>query len=221
MGERAADGETEVRAVEVGGRVIKLRVPSRPERLLDAIDAAAFRDDEKMPYWAELWPAGRAFAAQLVRRGTGVRDKDVLELGCGLGLVGIAAALAGAREVTFSDYFREALDFAADNARRNGVASFWTLELDWRKPFLPRRYEVILGADLLYERRNLDALLGAIRAALAPGGVAYIADPDRLTADEFAARAEAAGFDVKREPLQGLRGTVYVLEARRAADSHG
>ena len=56
-----------------------------------------------------------------------------LEIGCGLGLPGVAALSVGLR-VTFSDYDATALGFAADNARANGFLDFETLQLDWRYP---------------------------------------------------------------------------------------
>lgn len=193
------------------GRHIRLSAPADQDRLLDAIDALKFREDERMPYWAELWPAGTELARWLGGPGAAaVAGEDVLELGSGLGLCGIAAALAGAREVTFSDYFPESLAFSAENARRNGVGGFATLLLDWRRPPEAMRWSTIIGADLLYELRNTDALLGALRALLAPGGTAWIADPDRLAAERFPARAQELGFALARTSL-APRVTLYRL----------
>ncbi len=250
------DAPTVVREVDLGlgprGR-LRLRAPADMERLLDAIDAATFREDERMPYWAELWPAARAFATWLLAgpggapaaaaKAAGPSDETllshltpararadprcdknvssgppklvgraVLELGSGLGLCGIAAARAGAGHVTFSDYFPESLAFSAENALLNGVPRdrFATLHLDWRRPELPARFAVVLGSDLLYEARNLEPVLGAIDAALEPAGRAFVADPDRITADRFAERATARGFTVARR-LIGKGVSVYEL----------
>jgi len=212
------DARTVEKTLELpGGRRLRVRAPAEPDHLLDAIDAATFREDERMPYWAEPWPAGLAFAARLLDGGLpAIAGRRVLELGSGLGTVGIAAALAGAAHVTFSDWFPESLAAALENARLNGVPEERTaaLLLDWRRPPADLRFEAIVGADLLYEMRNAVPLLGAIKATLAPEGGAWIADPDRITASGFAAQAESAGFHVERAPLNGVRGWVYRLTLR-------
>ena len=69
-----------------------------------------------------------------------------LELGAGLGLVGVAGLAAGLA-VTFSDYQLPALDVVAANARRNGFSRFETLRLDWNRP-LARRFRPLIGGPL-------------------------------------------------------------------------
>ena len=77
-----------------------------------------------------------------------------LELGCGLGLVGLVAAGLGWR-VVVSDYDEDALAFALENARRAGVV-VETRVVDWRRSYPELRVGRILGADVLYEARNLE-----------------------------------------------------------------
>src|SRR4051794_29069406 len=67
----------------------------RPRESEDLLDERAFEREELLPYWAELWPSALALARSVAVRS--LRGRRVLELGCGLGLVSIAAALAGAR----------------------------------------------------------------------------------------------------------------------------
>src|SRR5437879_4103786 len=96
-----------------------LERPTGPDHLLDhPAVRSAFASDEYMPYWADLWPAARMLAKFLLRQKwpAGLR---ALEVGCGLGLPGIAALKAGLH-VTFSDCDATALRFAANNARLNG-----------------------------------------------------------------------------------------------------
>ena len=100
---------TATREVEVGGRSVQLFMPANADDLIREDD---FVRDERLPYWADLWPSARILADELaVMRLAGQR---VLELGCGLGVVAIGAALAGA-EVTATDYYDDALEFAALN----------------------------------------------------------------------------------------------------------
>src|SRR4030095_2414799 len=75
-------------------------------------------DEDRLPFWAELWPSGTALATTVAGQDLGGRR--VLELGCGLGLVGVAAALAGARVLSV-DRSPEAITIAAANAARHGL----------------------------------------------------------------------------------------------------
>ena len=205
------------REVTVSGRTMRVRMPGRPEALLEAIDPVEFQEDERMPYWAELWPSAIGLARHLLERAAAtVAGEDVLELGAGLGLGGIAAALAGARSVVFTDYFEESLAFAAENARRNGVARFETRLVDWRAPDLGRRFRAVVGSDLLYEARNSEPVARALAALLAPDGLAWIADPGRTTAAGFEDHLRAAGLAVAREPaIRVEKTTVSILGIRR------
>src|SRR5579871_3858789 len=119
--------------VLVEDRDFLIERPAASDRLLDhPAVREAFAADEYMPYWADLWPAARMLAKVILREPWPVPptgDKlHALEVGCGLGLAGVAALAAGLR-VTFSDYDATALRFAADNARRNGFTAFDTLQM--------------------------------------------------------------------------------------------
>jgi predicted nicotinamide N-methyase len=181
------------RHFEWPGHRFDLLVPAQPDLLLDdpAVERR-HRVDDYMPYWAHLWPASLETAAEVFRHpwppGT-----TVLEIGAGLALPGFAFRAAGCA-VTVTDYDEQALVLAHQNARLNG----WhdgveTLLLDWRHP-PDRRFPVILGCEVIYERRNHPLVLGVLQAMLAPGGVAWITDPDRHQAHEFLARVADSPF---------------------------
>ncbi len=153
--------------------------PRDSEALLDeeAFDAR----DEYLPYWAELWPSAIALARAVARRS--LRGRRVLELGAGLGLPGLAAAVGEAR-VTITDWAPEAVVAARDNAVRNGV-DVEALVSDWRDAadLVARApWDLVLLADVLYEERNVDALLELLPRL---GGEILLADPDRATAARF------------------------------------
>src|SRR3954449_9303967 len=136
--------------VELAGREVALLRPRDPEALLDE---EAFEHEEFLPYWAELWPSGVALARAVSARGVG--GLRVLELGCGLALPSIVAALGGA-EVLATDWSPAAIELAAENAARNG-ARLETQIVGWADPApLVERapWDVVLASDVLYERRN-------------------------------------------------------------------
>jgi predicted nicotinamide N-methyase len=159
------------------------------------------REIEKPPYWAVLWPAGAALAAHLQSQ-RGLVRKVTLELGCGVGLPGIVARLRGAR-VLQTDLFPEAVALARWNARRNGAGGIRSVVMDWRHWSLRGRFDLIFASDVLYDRALHAPLRAILETNLAARGEAWLADPGRPLALEFAARLEAAGWSVAMEPLPG------------------
>jgi len=180
-----------------GERFSLLRVADT-NALLEAIDPATFKEDERLPYWSELWASSISLARWCLTSGM-LCGKDVLELGCGLGLAGIAAARSGAT-VVLSDYEEDALLFARYNVSRNlPGAEVEVHHLDWRRPVLPRQFDILLGSDILYERRHFLPLLEAFDVLLAPAGVVVLTDPDRSTGRAFAELAQEWGYSLRQD----------------------
>ena len=135
--------------------------------------------------------------------------KSCLELGCGSGLVGLAALAAG-YDVTFSDYVPQAVELALENAARNGFPQARGLVFDWRKP--PRvQFPWILAADVTYDRTNLGPLLDTVESMLAPGGEAWFGDAGRGPAAEFLKSARDRGWSVSLWDECGRPAKVPVL----------
>lgn len=190
-------GPTVRETVTVAGRSFLVGRPDAVDRLTDhPVLGGANAADEYMPFWAHLWPAARLLAEVVLQEpwAAGV-PKTALELGCGLGLPGLALLSRGVR-VTFSDYDPTALRFAAENARANGFADFELLPLDWRRPPAGRRFPLLLGADLLYDVALVAPLAALIRQMLEPGGLCLLANGDRVAVQalEPALRAEGLKF---------------------------
>jgi predicted nicotinamide N-methyase len=178
--------------VAVGGRELRMVLPRDSEALLDE---QAFEQEEYLPYWAQLWPS----AIALARVVTGLRPhgRRVLELGCGLGLPSIAAALEGA-SVLATDWSPDAVAFAAVNASRNGAA-LRTAVCSWTspQPLLDEApWDLVLAADVLYEARNVDALLELLPRLVRASGEVLLADPGRRPAERFlhATASNASGW---------------------------
>jgi predicted nicotinamide N-methyase len=166
--------------VDVQGEEFSIVHPRDAESL---IDEAAFNRDERLPYWADLWPSAIALA-RAVRAMAG-EGRALLELGCGVGLVAAAALKAGF-DVTASDYYDEALAFARLNGARNALREPKTMVLDWRHlPTAIPAYDVVVGADVLYELAYGSVVARAIATTLAERGRALIADPGRVGSPLF------------------------------------
>ena len=195
----------------LGGRDLTVLRPRDSEAL---IDEHAFEHEEFLPYWAELWPSGQALARRVAVRA--LHGARTLELGCGLGLPSLAAALAGGRALA-TDWSPQAIELLLDNAARNGIA-LEAARADWADPAaLVERgpWDLVLGADLLYERRNADLLLGLLPRLLGPASELWLADPGRPPAGPFL-EAAAATFEVRSstDPLLP-QGGIHRLRPRR------
>ena len=165
---------------------------TRPRDAESLIDEAAFNRDERLPYWADVWPSSIALARAV--RGMDGKGRTLLELGCGIGLVAATALKAGF-DVTASDYYEDALSFALLNAQSNGLREPQTMLLDWRHlPEAIPAFDVVVGADVLYERAYGPVVARAIATTLAERGRAVIADPGRVGSPEFFAALRDVGL---------------------------
>ena len=155
---------TSSETIRIGELELTLARPEEPESLLDE---DAFADDEFIPYWAELWPAGLALAHELPERLDGVR---VVELGCGLGVPSLVAAARGG-DVTAVDWAADAIALLRENAATNNVL-LDVVHADWRR--FDGSFDLALAADVLYEERNVEPL-AALLSRIAPRALVGLA----------------------------------------------
>ena len=176
--------------VEVGGGTYRIVHPASVDDLLDEED---FEHEERLPYWAELWPSAISLARYLSLQD--LSGNRAVELGCGVGLPTVVALDRGA-EVLATDHNEAALDFVAHNTRANLGRKPETALLDWFSPRLGGLgiFDLVFAADVLYERRNAPALADLVPRLLAPGGEALIADPRRPPTPSFLEALGARGF---------------------------
>lgn len=203
--------------VIIEGRTFLIGRPDEgvSDRLLDHPRVqSAFRADEYLPYWADLWPASRMLAKAIVRE-PWPPGREALEIGCGLGLPGIAALSVGLH-VTFSDYDATALRYAADNARANGFSDFRLLQLDWRNPPSDLKVPVVLASDLIYELRNVAPLVALIKQVLQPSGLCLLTDQDRVPSYALRETLKAEGLQFTTQIMHAgepdkrrVKGTLY------------
>lgn len=181
---------TTTRALELAGRTIELLMPASADELISEAD---FDRDERLPYWADLWPSARVLAEELaVLRLSGQR---VLELGCGLGVVAIGAVLGGAA-VTATDYYEEATRFARLNVHAATGVAVEARMVNWvALPPDLGKFDVVVASDVLYEHRYASLVANAIAATLVRGGEAIVADPGRIALREFLDECDALGLE--------------------------
>jgi predicted nicotinamide N-methyase len=170
--------------------------------------------EEYPPYWAELWPSSVALAQAVVAaKPAGAR---VLELGCGLGLPSIAAAVSGAH-VLATDRSADALGFTTYNAALNGV-SVEVGVCAWAhpEPVLARApWDLVLAADVLYRHSGLADLDDLLPRLVGGTGQVWLADPGRPPAAAFLESCTRwAGISRDHSTVPGV--TVHRLQPRGA-----
>jgi len=201
--------------IRIGPRMVTLHHPRDAD---DLIDEAAFAIDERLPYWADVWPSARVLAERLLT--TRVDERRLLEVGCGSGLVSVAAAIAGF-DVTSTDYYDEALRFTALNVLVNTGVLIDTRAADWRRfPHDIGRFDLVVASDVLYEPEHASLVAAVIDRTLTARGSAMIADPGRLAAPQFVEQCKERGMPaaiVDRIPFEEgeIRQTIDIYEVRR------
>jgi predicted nicotinamide N-methyase len=164
----------------VGDRTYQILKPANPDDLIREED---FVKDERLPYWADIWPSSLILAAKLLE--VDGHGRTALELGCGAGLCTIAAT-AGGFDVLSTDYYEDALDFTRANTFTNLGAEGRAMLFDWRHP--PSnlaRYDMVFASDVLYEVEYARLLPQILRRTLNADGCGLIADPGRVAAPTF------------------------------------
>jgi predicted nicotinamide N-methyase len=167
----------------------------KPANSDDLIREEDFVKDERLPYWADVWPSSIILAGKLLElQGHG---KTALELGCGVGLSTLAATSAGF-DVLSTDYYEDALDVTRANVFRNLGTIARTRLVDWRHlPVDLGTFDLVFASDVLYEKEYAELLPVLLRGLLTPGGVALIADPGRVAAPVFVESCAARGLVIR------------------------
>jgi len=186
--------QTKTETLHIGPLQIPFTRIADPDVVLDQVAAEEDRREKKsgqrldgeelhLPYWAELWESGLGIGKQLINSPQLVRDKDVLDLGCGMGLAGTVAAALGAN-VLFADLEPDSLLFATLNSLpwREKIR---TRRLNWQKDHLDERFDLILGADILYEKQQWNFLEPFWHQHIKNHGSVLLGEPGRQTGDLF------------------------------------
>ncbi len=183
---------TSVTDATVGKRTFSILKPANSDDLIREED---FVKDERLPYWADVWPSSIILAEKLLELdGEG---KTALELGCGVGLSTLAATAAGF-DVLSTDYYEDALDVTRANVFRNLGKTARTRLVDWRHlPSNLGRFDLVFASDVLYEKEYAALLPVILDGAIAPGGMALIADPGRVAAPIFVDGCAAIGLVIR------------------------
>jgi predicted nicotinamide N-methyase len=169
---------------------------------------------DRDPYWTCIWPSSQAIAACLLHPAPPsleVAGLRVADFGAGLGLAGVSAAMAGAKEVVFLDRERLSLDCCVKNAELNGCSPSTALpqEFDWNEPITGSNlhgFDMILMCDCLYEKFSVEPIARVLPLLLreTPEARIVLADPPnraKANRDKFLGLMKVYNFTVEAEHL--------------------
>jgi 2-polyprenyl-3-methyl-5-hydroxy-6-metoxy-1,4-benzoquinol methylase len=135
------------------------------------------------PLWAKLWESSFVLAQHMACQPVDPNTR-ILEIGSGLGIIGISAASFG-HKITLSDYVDHALAFARANAELNHLPELPVIRLDWHQIDLSRTYDCIIGSEVVYKEDDFSPLKKVFETLLKPGGEVILASEIRQTTLKF------------------------------------
>lgn len=194
------------------------------DKLFDAFlakgNAHADVQDEKIPYWAELWPSAIAMSQYILEHSSMLKGKKIIEIGAGLGLPSIVASKFAA-SVLCTDYIPESIDFAQANFKLNQIPDdVYTCEiLDWRDcSHFTEKYDIIIASDVAYDRAAMEDLEKCIRHLSHSNTISLLSEPNRHMAVEFVKQLqENKNISATQEYMISLRNAnskVFVHEMK-------
>jgi predicted nicotinamide N-methyase len=213
------DFKTDEHRINIAERIFTVLSVTNFDELYEQLVAKGLQHedvaDERIPYWAELWPSALGLATHLMMNKQLVTRKTVLEIGGGLGLPALIAAFLGA-DVTSTDYLQDAVDFAKKNAEINDISNIHFKTFDWRKAEGYEKFDVLLASDVAYERSQFNHLEKAFTYLVKPDGLILLSEPNRYIAEPFFESLRKSGYDLVKYSyeveVKGIKSKLSVYE---------
>lgn len=183
--------ETEATELVINAKKFNILLPKKLDRFINPINAL-----HDFPLWAKIWKASWVLSGYLADMPP-APDKRFLEIGAGVGLVSIVAASFG-HQITMTEYNSEALNFAHANAHLNNCPELPIQKLDWRRPRLKGKFDMIVASEVIYKLEDFVPLTQLLRSYLRPGGEIILASEMRKTVKDLFNLLKA-DFDIKVE----------------------
>jgi len=200
--------ETEEKTVGIKGRNFTLLTPKFIEEYIDSENPL-----QDFPLWSKVWEASWILADFLAGLPADP-GKRILEIGCGLGLVGVVAASFG-HKVVMTEHNAQALEFARANAELNGCPEVEIIDLDWNSPSLYGRFDYIVGSEIVYHQKDFDALKNLFERLLKPDGEVILCEGVRRTSlDFFKEMQRHFDLQAQQKSIRSPEKTVLVILCR-------
>ena len=161
------------------------------------------------PYFGIFWHASEALGVYLYGHPEIVNGKSVLELGCGLGFPSMVASHLGG-DVLATDFHPLVKEYLARNCEHSQVECNYQ-RLNWREDGL-RRFDVVMGSDVLYESQHPLDVAKALLKFVKPGGKILLSDPGRNYLPKFLVAMKETGAQESVEMVSVGEKVCFVYE---------
>ncbi len=193
------DIETIEEVFQFGGRRFVIKRVRNLDEMVNQVSDKMFAEDERLPYWAELWPSSIALSRYLTEHRELISGKTVLELGCGLGLTSLVLQSMQPSRLVISDYEKPALQAVHAHFKLNDLPQPESLLLDWRRPSIDDQFQRLVASDIVYEERFFQPLIRLFKQLLQRGGLIILAEPSRPVAKAFFSELADSGFVLEQQ----------------------
>ena len=156
--------EIDFKDMTIAGEKFRFATPKTIDRFIDFDNI-----EHDFPLWAKIWKASWILA-EYVAKHPPDSAKTILEIGSGIGVVGVVASFFG-HHITLTEYNEHALNFSRANAEINQCRGVNVEKLDWHQPDLDETYAWIIGSEVLYHDRDFEYLFALLKRYLKPDGV--------------------------------------------------
>ena len=172
--------------IEIAGVSFLLDRVKNLDDLVDQVSDDEFNQDERLPYWAELWPSAIALSEYILINRPFFAGKSIIELGCGIGLTTMALIKTSPQQLIATDYEEQALENTRKNFSLNKIKELPQMQLlDWREPDIDQKFDVIIASDIAYEERFFQPFINLFQLILKKDGSIILAEPNRSIARSF------------------------------------
>ena len=178
----------------------------------EAAQLGVTADRELYPFGLMIWESAVVLADVMDERGQQLHGRKILELGCGVGLPGLVAQQQGAHVVQ-TDHDALALALCRHNAALNRITGVEQFVGDWQDWTHAQRYDLVIGADIIYDTADYEVLEKVFRNTVAPRGEILLTDPMRQQTIALFTVMEDAGWII--DTTHRMQPTV--TEAYKAA----
>lgn len=191
---------TITKTIKIAGKVFVLETIRDLDDAIDILCNSMTPEDQVdpfaedlCPYFGILWPSAVGLSQFLGMQPELVKNKTILELGCGLGLPSLVASHLGGK-VLATDFHPDVEEYFLRNCRHSSVRCGYQ-RLNWRENFQEiQKFDVVIGSDVLYESRHPGEVALGLLKFVNPGGTIILSDPGRNYLQQFVTAMNEEGI---------------------------
>jgi tRNA1(Val) A37 N6-methylase TrmN6 len=135
------------------------------------------------PLWAKVWPSSMVLADFMASQPAD-SEKQILEIGSGIGIVGIVASAFG-HNMTITEYNADAMEFAVANSFINGCSGTPIISMNWNEPQITCQYDQIIGSEVIFREQDFNPIQKLFQSILKPDGEIILVSEIRKPVLEF------------------------------------